>query len=233
VLYLLVLLLTLVACMGPGARPVEHAQGSVQDLTDKTVALTQVKGNGKVRAFCSGVWVSPTLILTAQHCVADGEKNVKYALKEDVLDADGEERQDPQTHDAVVLLEEKATDLAVLEVRGATPLHGIARVRGGGGSGIESVKVGEPVATMGHPYGLWFSYSSGQVSGVRIVDIDPMAIYIQTTAPTSKGNSGCGLFNADGELVGIAHAAIPMGQNLAFYIHARHIAMLLRKVGLG
>jgi serine protease Do len=114
----------------------------------------------------------------------------------------------------------------LLTARGKTPVHNVAKVS------LDGIETGAKVSTMGHPFGLWYSYSTGDIASVRELDLDPAAIYVQTTAPTSPGNSGCGLFDRKGRLIGIGHAIIPTGSNLAFYIHAKHIHALLKGQGL-
>ncbi len=206
----------------------------VQALEDKTVALALIRGDGSARAYCSGVWVSPKAILTAAHCVdhvapaADPENDTKgdpwvwFATKQDVLTSSGAELPRPVLRKAGILVQDDGHDLALLVAMGQTPSHGIAKVS------LSNIHPGAKVTTMGHPFGLWWSFSSGDISAVRQMDLDPLGVYVQTTAPTSKGNSGCGLFDKDGNLIGIAHAGIPTGSNLAFYVHGQYVDALLR-----
>jgi serine protease Do len=79
--------------------------------------------------------------------------------------------------------------------------------------------VGDTVYAMGHPYGLEWSFSSGVVSAIRVEEdmVDNIPI-IQATAPISPGNSGGGLFNEYGQLVGICSFTRVRGQNLNFWI---------------
>ena len=74
------------------------------------------------------------------------------------------------------------------------------------------LKVGEPVYAVGAPQGLELSLSEGIVSQLRG---GPPPI-IQTTVAISQGSSGGGLFNAQGELVGITTFYLKEGQNLNF-----------------
>jgi len=77
---------------------------------------------------------------------------------------------------------------------------------------------------MGHPLGLYYTYASGVVSAFRVVD---GVTLLQTTAPTSPGSSGGGIFNNEGALLGIAHAVVPKGNGLAYYIDSRHVMQML------
>jgi tetratricopeptide (TPR) repeat protein len=74
------------------------------------------------------------------------------------------------------------------------------------------LKVGQPVYAVGAPQGLELSLSEGIVSQLRG---GPPPL-IQTTVAISPGSSGGGLFNAQGELVGITTLQIKEGQNLNF-----------------
>ena len=75
----------------------------------------------------------------------------------------------------------------------------------------DALKLGQSVVTIGSPSGLLNSVSTGIVSGFREINGYK---YLQMTAAISPGNSGGGLFNMDGELVGITVAKIVDGENL-------------------
>jgi len=82
------------------------------------------------------------------------------------------------------------------------------------------LKVGEPVYAVGAPQGLELSFTDGIVSQLRG---DPPP-YIQTTAAISPGSSGGGLFNADGQLVGLTTLYIQGGQSLNFAMPVEWVA---------
>jgi hypothetical protein len=75
------------------------------------------------------------------------------------------------------------------------------------------LKVGAPVYAIGAPQGLELSFSDGVVSQLRG---DKKAPLIQTTAPISPGSSGGGLFDSEGQLVGITTFYLMDSQNLNF-----------------
>lgn len=88
-----------------------------------------------------------------------------------------------------------------------------------------SLRVGDPVAAIGNPYGLSGSITFGIVSQLgRTIEYDsargsfPMADVIQLTAPINPGNSGGPLLNADGMVVGVTTAAIAGSQGVGFAI---------------
>ncbi len=229
--YLFSLLVLLAACSNPSIRAVEMPGPNhtvmAQALKTRAVALVEKDEDGSVAAFCSGVWVSPTEILTAQHCVKD-EVGANYVVNSDVFDPN-----DPQlpklkipVHFAIVIKRDLDHDLALLGSYKNTPGHDFSVVG-------EDVVQGQAVQTMGQPKGLWFSYSSGEIAAVRVM---PNAhgfemLLIQSTAFISPGSSGGGLFDEYGNVVGITHASYQGGgaENLNLFIHTKYIRKLLNK----
>lgn len=112
---------------------------------------------------------------------------------------------------------------------------------------------GESVLAFGAPRGLGSTVSDGIVSSVRQgtelrdtfkqmtkVDIyvehlhyDLDAIWIQTTAPISGGNSGGPLVNLQGQVVGLNTWNRTDGQNLNFAISAEHIKVMMQSAQSG
>ena len=112
---------------------------------------------------------------------------------------------------------------------------------------------GEPVLTFGAPLGFDSTVSNGIVSSVRKgtelqeifkrlagddvyvkqqhYDLD--AVWVQTTAPISGGNSGGPLVNLKGEVIGLNTWAMTIGQNMNFAISANHITQLLASANSG
>ncbi len=87
------------------------------------------------------------------------------------------------------------------------------------------LKVGEPVYAVGAPQGLELSLSEGIVSQLRG---GPPPL-IQTTVAISQGSSGGGLFNAEGELVGITTFYLKDSQSLNFALPVEWIAEVARQ----
>lgn len=195
------------------------------DIEGKTIALVRSNDEGETRVFCSGVWIDEDMIVTADHCVRELEDgaSVDYVTRGDVQAGRGDHV--ATLRRAAVLVHGADHDLAVLKAD-AAPAHGVARV------GVQPA-VGDPVQTMGHPLGLWWSYSTGNVAALRVVPEEvigyPDQWWVQSTAPISPGNSGGGLFDMYGELIGIAHAYMPRGENVNFYIDARYVPAVVTK----
>lgn len=138
----------------------------------------------------SGVIISQDgYILTCAH-VVDGATNVNVQLNND------------EQYSATVVGSDSVADIAVLKIEatGLTPA-----VIGDS----SDLAVGEEVVAVGNPLGtLGGTVTNGIISALNrqiTVENNEMSL-IQTNAAVSPGNSGGGLFNANGELIGIVNA---------------------------
>jgi len=89
------------------------------------------------------------------------------------------------------------------------------------GRPFADVKVGEPAYTVGAPRGFELTIAEGIVSSKRTRDGMKL---LQTSAPISNGSSGGGLFDAQGNLLGITTWMRRDSQNLNFAISAEDYA---------
>jgi hypothetical protein len=78
------------------------------------------------------------------------------------------------------------------------------------------LNIGQKIFSIGNPSGFDWSISDGIISGFRTNNSSEL---IQFTAPISAGSSGGGLFNSDGELVGLPTLQIRDSQNLNFAVN--------------
>lgn len=138
----------------------------------------------------SGVVMSEDgYIMTCAH-VVNGAQNIKVTLADDT------------EYTATVIGYDTTADIAVvkIEATGLTPA-----VMGNS----DELAVGETVLAVGNPLGqLGGTVTDGIVSAINrevSVESNNMTL-IQTNAAISPGNSGGGLFNANGELIGIVNA---------------------------
>ena len=135
-------------------------------------------------SFGSGFIVSTDgYILTNAHVVHQATR-IRVTLK------------DKRELPARIVGEDATTDVAVLKVEAMDlPIVTIGNA--------DNVRVGEPVAAIGSPFGFEHSVTAGIVSAKsRNVD-DLLVPFIQTDAAVNPGNSGGPLFNAAGEVIGI------------------------------
>lgn len=98
-----------------------------------------------------------------------------------------------------VIKSDPAKDLAIIKIDGRNlnvPIIGT----------ISSVNVGDEIVAIGNPKGLENTVTEGIVSGLNR-EIDGMKM-IQISAPISSGSSGGGVFNLNGELIGISTSKI-------------------------
>ncbi len=83
------------------------------------------------------------------------------------------------------------------------------------------IKVGEQAFSIGAPKGLELTIAEGIISAKRVIDGERM---LQTSAPISSGSSGGGLFDAQGQLLGVTTWMRKDAQNLNFAIAAEEFA---------
>jgi len=128
-------------------------------------------------------------IITNEHVIDDARKVVVTFL-------------DGRSYNAEIIGTDEFTDLAVIKVNADLALLHPLTI-----GDSSNLKVGEPIAAIGNPFGLSGSMTSGIVSqlgrllpsgsGYSIPDV------IQTDAAINPGNSGGPLLNMRGEIVGI------------------------------
>lgn len=162
---------------------------------------------GRLIGSGSAVAVTTTDVVTNYHVVAD-------AWKAELVTEGG------TRHPVLGMTAfNQSQDLALLRVSG--PLEPVTRR-------TTPVKTGEEVVAIGSPVGLINTVSTGIVSAVR--NVNGMEV-IQVSAPISSGSSGGGLFDRQGNLMGITFAAVDGAQNLNFAIPVRYVEHLMAQVG--
>ena len=168
---------------------VEKAAASVVEIEVNTTVRTMF-GAREAQGAGSGVIInSEGYIVTNYHVVGDSEEIT-------VRTYDGEE------YTARLIGIDPQTDLAVIkiEAQGLVPAEFVA-------SG--SVRVGQIAVAIGNPLGtLGGTVTHGVVSAMdRQINIDgQLMTLMQTSAAVNPGNSGGGLFNTSGELIGVVNA---------------------------
>ena len=122
---------------------------------------------------------------TARHVVANGFDFTVTLLDGTQLKAD-------------LVFEASTLDVAVLKIRGDGPFPTVKM------GDSNTVRVGDPVFTIGNPLGLQQTVTHGIISALdRDLGDTRYDNYMQTDAPINPGNSGGPLFNAEGEVIGM------------------------------
>ena len=135
------------------------------------------------------ILTSDGYIVTCKH-VVDNAETIKVILNDD------------SEHEATLVGSDSRSDLAVLKID-ATGLSPATL------GDSDMLTVGEDVIAIGNPLGeLRGTATSGIISALsREVTVESASMsLIQTDAAISPGNSGGGLFNASGSLIGIVNA---------------------------
>lgn len=109
----------------------------------------------------------------------------------------------------------ESLDLAILKINKA----GLRPVVIGNS---DSLRQGEEIVVIGSPYGFFNSVTEGIISAIRTNDI-------QVSAAMNHGNSGGGLFNSKGQLVGIPYEGVDNANNLGFAIPINKLSKLTAK----
>ena len=164
----------------------------------------------------SGVVLSEDGYIVTNHHVIDGANTIKVRLS------------DGQTYTAALTGTDAKTDLAVLKINAS----GLITAKLADSS---AVRVGDFVIAIGNPLGeLGGTVTEGIISAKdREITIDGEAMtLLQTSAAVNPGNSGGGLFNLDGELVGVVNAKSSGDdiEGLAFAIPADTVKEIVQEL---
>lgn len=202
-------------------REMDLLHKSIQDYTIAFVNVKEEDGERAARAYCAGVWIGVDEILTAAHCVKDDNlpfripigDSIRYVVKSELESDNG-----INLHTGIVLAFDDANDLAFIKVIGIIPIHTIVKL------GIELPAIGERVYGVGHPSQLYWSFVSGEISSYRIDS--KLGDIIQVNISIWYGNSGGGLFDRDGKLIGICARKLDI-PSMSNYIHLDSINRFL------
>ncbi len=170
-----------------------------------TVVVENIGDKEKIHAMGSGVVLADGYVVTNCHVVKGASQlKVRIGAKE---------------HSATLRYSDWDRDVCSLSIAG---LGASAVVVGS----TKTLKVGAKVYAIGAPKGLELTLSDGIVSSLREVE---GGHYIQTTAAISPGSSGGGLFDENGELVGLTTFYLTEGQNLNFAVPIEWVKDLAKR----
>lgn len=208
---------------------VKKTADSVVEISTESVVTGSFAQQYVQQGAGSGVIISQDgYILTNNH-VINGANSVKVRLR------DGTE------YDATIIGSDSDNDIALLKVNAT----GLSPATFGDSN---SLAVGDYVVAIGNPLGeLGGTVTDGIISALarKVTIEDTQMTLLQTNAQVNPGNSGGGLFNANGELVGIVNAkqsatevegiafAIPINNVLDILSDLKEYGYVTGKVDLG
>lgn len=175
-----------------------------QRVSPSVFVVEALGGNGESLDLGSGVAIAPNLLITNCHVVENGSSlrisraHKKWAAR--LVQA-------LANHD-LCGLRPAQLNLEPVSIRSSSTLE-----------------TGESVYAIGAPEGLELTFSQGVISALRETDGVHM---VQTSAPTSPGSSGGGLFDTEGNLVGITTFQLREGQSLNFAMPGEWMTLLKR-----
>ena len=174
----------------------------------------------------AGFLIANNRILTNWHLVKD-QKEVNVRFKAKLYDTITKR----SARKAVVISTDKEKDLALLELGQDTSVlpFSFRDSTDIAGQGLE-------VYTIGHPYGLNWSFNSGTISAKRpnwLWDYKNTShkakLLYQTQIPIDKGNSGGPLLDDNGNVLGIVTYFHPQNKSINFSVSSEDIQNFLAK----
>lgn len=208
---------------------VKKTADSVVEISTESVVTGSFAQQYVQQGAGSGVIISQDgYILTNNH-VINGANSVKVRLR------------DATEYDATIIGSDSDNDIALLKVNAT----GLSPATFGDSN---SLAVGDYVVAIGNPLGeLGGTVTDGIISALarKVTIEDTQMTLLQTNAQVNPGNSGGGLFNANGELVGIVNAkqsatevegiafAIPINNVLDILSDLKEYGYVTGKVDLG
>ena len=197
----------------------------VQIFRENAESVTVIKS---MDGMGSGLLVQKDgLILTNHHVVGDSGR-VFVFFRSALLDQSGW----GDAKVGTVLCTDPKTDLALVKLA-RRDLQTTPATLGT----IDSVEVGSSVYAIGHPKGLYWTFTRGVVSQIRPSfqwGGDPsqqapshQATVIQTQTPINPGNSGGPLFNGNGEVIGINSFIDAESEGIAFAVASSEIERII------
>lgn len=156
----------------------------------------------------TGIFVEDDLILTAGH-VVDNANEIW------IIWSDG------RKHKAINWYKETEVDLGIIYIR---TLEKEKRLR------FDKAIVGEEVYALGNPFAVFPVLTKGIISAIDMPDDFGLTKnMLITDCPTNPGNSGCPLFNKNGNILGICSWGYRYSQGMNYYVRAKICELALNK----
>ena len=180
------------------------------------VVVVAQDGGGEQTAQGSGVVVGEGVAVTNCHVIEN-------AAKVSIRQAADSQAAETYLMNAEVVARDEDNDLCLLY---APDLSKPPAAKTAAMGNAKNLVIGEEVYAIGAPQGLELSLSRGIVAQLR--GVKGKAPIVQTDAAISPGSSGGGLFNENGELVGVTTFKRKDGENLNFAMPVEGIVDLIQ-----
>lgn len=175
----------------PVSTIVYRVADSVVEITTETISRSSYMGQYVTSGAGSGVIISKEGLIVTNNHVIEGADSITVRLT------------DGTTYSAALIGTDEQTDVALLWIDAGDRELTVAAM----GASYDLV-VGEDIIAIGNPLGsLGGTVTEGIVSATaRSILVDGSAMtLLQVSCPISPGNSGGGLFNMAGELIGVVN----------------------------
>ena len=194
---------------------VKKTANSVVEIATEGVKTGSFAQQYVTKGAGSGVIISEDGYIVTNHHVIDGANKITVTLRDGTT-----------TYDAKLIGTDEDNDIALLKI----DANGLTAATFGNSSDLV---VGDYVVAIGNPLGtLGGTVTDGIISALaREVTIENKNLtLLQTNAQISPGNSGGGLFNAKGELVGIVNAkdSATEVEGIAFAIPVNNVVGIIK-----
>ena len=194
---------------------VKKTANSVVEIQTESVTTGSFARQYVTQGAGSGVIISEDGYIVTNHHVIDGANKITVTLRDGTT-----------TYDAQLIGSDEDNDIALIKIDAS----GLSAATFGNSSDLV---VGDYVVAIGNPLGtLGGTVTDGIISALaREVNIEGKQMtLLQTNAQISPGNSGGGLFNANGELVGIVNAkdSATEVEGIAFAIPVNNVLNIIK-----
>ena len=169
---------------------VTNTEQSVVEITTESAATDTYFQQMITTGAGSGVMITKDGYIVTNHHVVDGANKITVRTK------------DEKEYEATLIGKDEKTDLAVIKINGDSFTPAVFGHSSELHVGDEAIAIGNPLGELGG------TVTRGIISALdREISIDGKTMtLLQTDTAINKGNSGGGLFNAEGELIGIVNA---------------------------
>lgn len=175
---------------------------AIEKALPSVVEITSTKSVQSFFGYSSSVSMGSGVIVSNDGYIVTNNHVVESAVEVEVKLANG------LTYQAKIIGTDSKTDLAVLKIEADNLYFSTI-------ADSDELVLGQETIVIGNPLGEGISCSNGIISALaKEITIDNYTMtLIQTNAAVNEGNSGGGLFNMAGDLIGIVNAKSSSGSS--------------------